>query len=131
MDCSGIEVRTIFYDHRENIMTYFTGEGADEVVSKLLSRDEIQRLKVVGGVRYVTRGNIVYEIDFGIPEDYDSTTLYYDPKFNMFQDDDGWTMYNIFSLVTPQQVMVFKNKKEDMIVYGKNKTYVELIYADY
>ena len=133
MDCDNLEVISLHYDYRENVMTYQTGEYADDIVSKLLSPERLSFLKQTGGVEYISnyKPNTVYEIDFPIPDDYEVITLYYEPETNMIYDDDGWVLYNIFSLITPQDLMLFKNKMRDMRVYGRNGRLVDLIYSDY
>jgi hypothetical protein len=54
--------------------------------------------------------------------------VYYYESENIFIDERGDTIYNIYSIVDPNLVYLFKNKKEDMIVYGVHGQKVEMLY---
>lgn len=48
--------------------------------------------------------------------DGDLFPLYYDVEDNMFYQEGGWITYDIFTYITPQELMIFKNRKEDMCI---------------
>lgn len=59
------------------------------------------------------------------------TQLYYDVEKNLIFDEGGYTVYNIFGIITPQALLLFQQKKEDMFFYGVEGQLVELYYPDY
>jgi hypothetical protein len=62
-----------------------------------------------------------YEEDIG---------LFYNLDDNIFTDEDGFEVVDIFSIIHPNFVYLFKTKKEDMVVYGVDGQIVELFYPD-
>lgn len=66
-------------------------------------------------------------------EDYDCDevyTIYYDEEKNVMIDCDGFMLFDIFDLITPNDLFLFKSKKEDMLIRGKRHL-VELIWPDF
>lgn len=58
-------------------------------------------------------------------------TLFYDPDINRFIDGLGRVVNDIFRIITPNQAMVFKERKDMLLVKdrsGENK--VTLIYLE-
>jgi hypothetical protein len=37
--------------------------------------------------------------------------LLYDPDYNYFTDKYGWIQYDIYRILTPNQIMLFKKKR--------------------
>jgi hypothetical protein len=64
--------------------------------------------------------------------DYDEEDAYfinYEAKKNIFYLDGGFINYNIFAIMTPNEVAWFKRVKEDVVVRTKDgDTYI--IYYD-
>ena len=59
----------------------------------------------------------------------DHRQLYYDERDNVMIDEWGQIVFNIFEIITPSILALFKHKKEYMIVYGKKYNHpIELIY---
>ncbi len=63
--------------------------------------------------------------------------FFYNPIKNLFVDTDGFIMYEIFRLVSPGQLFLFKKNKKDMkivtkgnviMLYWTNGTGLELDY---
>jgi len=46
--------------------------------------------------------------------------LYYDSKDNVFYDEDGFVVFNIFDYITPTDLYLFKNSIYDMFVSYDN-----------
>lgn len=54
--------------------------------------------------------------------------LYYDKDSNRFIDEDGYIIYYIFGIVTPNDIYLFKKNKEYMLLKGVHGEMVELIW---
>lgn len=48
--------------------------------------------------------------------DGDLFPLYYDEENNQFFQEGGWVVYDIFTYITPNELLIFKNKKEDLCI---------------
>ena len=57
--------------------------------------------------------------------------IYYNANRNVFVDEGGFEIYNIYRVLSPNVVFLLKHDKQDMFVYGINGEYIELIYEDY
>ena len=56
-------------------------------------------------------------------------TLFYDPDINRFVDGFGKVMHDIFRLITPDQLMLFRQNKNICSVKDvSNSFFVSLIY---
>ncbi|MDF2800256.1 MAG: hypothetical protein K0S61_159 [Anaerocolumna sp.] len=55
---------------------------------------------------------------------------YYDEKQNLLTDEEGEEIVDIFSIISPNSLYLFKAKKKDMLVYGVTGNLVGLIYPD-
>lgn len=58
----------------------------------------------------------------------DYVSYYFNADKNVFIDESGYEMRNIFSIISPNMMYLFKKKKEDMFVYGLSGEFIELIY---
>ena len=110
-------VLTIYYDRNSN--TFEDDFNSNIDVYKLMSNS---------GTYYTNKSGIVYEIEF--PIDDINKTLSYDPNLNMIFDEYGHIVYNIFHFVSPIMLSIFKQRKETMIINGKNGEVIELTYDD-
>jgi hypothetical protein len=76
----------------------------------------------------------MYTQPFDIPPEYngDSIGMYYDRDNNIFVDEDGFPIYEIFTMITPNDLYLFKKKKCYMIVNHKTLKNVvcELYWLD-
>jgi hypothetical protein len=54
--------------------------------------------------------------------------IYYSETSNVFFDEGGYIIDNIYRVLSPNVIYVLKYKKEDMFVFGLNGEYIELIY---
>jgi hypothetical protein len=86
------------------------------------------------GTYYVeskTDKDVLYEFIFPEDGNYDEdeiTTLHYNEIKNIMCDNEGQEIFNIFSIITPNTLYLFKKKKESMIVYGTDGQLVRLEY---
>jgi len=58
------------------------------------------------------------------------STYYYNKEKNIMIDEDGFEIFNIFNIISPNSLFLFKYKKDDMFVFGTSGKVVELIYPD-
>lgn len=56
--------------------------------------------------------------------------LYYVKEENYMIDSDGRIVYDLFRLITPSQLRLFKEREEWMIVQGVDGDLIELIYPE-
>lgn len=54
--------------------------------------------------------------------------LFFDPEENVFLDECGFMIFDIFSIIDPIIVYLFKLKKEYMFTYDTSGHRVELFY---
>lgn len=71
------------------------------------------------------------DTDYYWADVYDDSdvTLYYDKDKNVMMDDAGFVVFDIFHIISPNTLYLFKTKKEDMFVYGTDGQPVVLIYS--
>ena len=50
------------------------------------------------------------------PDELDVVTLFYNNEENKFIDKDGWIVWDIFKYITPNDLYLFRKKKECMVV---------------
>lgn len=64
---------------------------------------------------------------------HDSIALFYDEETNRFITSvEGEIVNNPYKYVTPSQVFLFKQKKEDLVFVDVTRSFiVELVYLDY
>lgn len=69
-------------------------------------------------------------IEFLFADELEIEQLYYDCEENVMFDADGYIVFDIFRLITPSQLQIFKEGQTWMMVQGKNGLAIELIYPD-
>ena len=57
-------------------------------------------------------------------------TMHYDFEKNCFIDEMGETIYNIFDYITPNELFIFREEKEDLFIIKPNGGYVEIIFPE-
>jgi hypothetical protein len=72
--------------------------------------------------------DIYYGMELAIKTAAEVYTYYYNEEKNIMIDEDGQEIFNIFSIITPNALYLFKENKEDMFVYGIHGELVELVY---
>lgn len=58
----------------------------------------------------------------------DFCQLYYNKDTNTITDDMGDLVFNIFDYVTPNELLIFKLKRQDILANSRYGQLVELIY---
>lgn len=121
------ETLTIFYDDNTNTFEDDYGNVENSVVD-IMSQDDMIYYKRVGGTYYRDIGGVSYEIVFPMREP--NRTLYYDIDLNVMMDEDCFPIFNIFSIISPNDLYLFKKNKESVEVRGVNDGFIELIWPD-
>lgn len=57
-------------------------------------------------------------------------TLFYDKRINRMIDEDGFPVFDIFNIIRPNDLYMFKELKEDVVVMSIDKRLVELVYPE-
>lgn len=73
--------------------------------------------------------NYIELLDLGFE---DSIGLFYDRDKNVFIDEDGFIVWSIFEIITPNDLFLFKLNQEYMLVQHRTmpEVLVELYYPD-
>jgi len=116
----------IYYDDNTNIFTDEYGNTEDSVVD-IMTYDDMLHYKKVGGTCYHDLGGVTYIIDFPVRDN--NRVLYYDVAENYIYDEKGCIVFNIFSIITPNDLFIFKYKKETMMFDTLSGGAVELQYC--
>jgi len=121
-----LENLLIYYDDNTNMFSDEYGNTEESVVD-LMPYDDMMHYKRVGGIYYRIIGGSTYVIDF--PVRSDRRLLMYDSVANVIYDEGGAIVFNIFSIITPNELYLFKIKKESMIFDILTGGLVELQYC--
>jgi hypothetical protein len=68
------------------------------------------------------------------PENFDtyeeSVAIYYNKSTNRFEDDDGYPIFDIYRIISPNDFYMFMHKKEYMITNHQSlsQVFVEMYY---
>jgi len=123
-----MEVTTIYYDYNKNL--FYDEFGQIEYdITDIMPFEQVMIYKKVGGTYYTKINGEVFEIEFPISISNDRA-LYYYAKDNTMCDDDGDIIYNIFSIITPNDLMLFKKGKETVWIKDIDGDNIELVYSD-
>jgi hypothetical protein len=57
-----------------------------------------------------------------------ANSYFYDSINNVMRDENGNEVLNIFEIISPNMLWLFKMKKHDMLVYSLKGKFVELLY---
>lgn len=64
-------------------------------------------------------------------EDDEDILLFYDEERNVMIDFNGRVVFNIFEIISPNVLFLFKKHKEHMVVRGRNGVRIELIWPEH
>ena len=95
-------------------------------ISDLLPKDKIMEYKQRGGTYYSSSDGETIEIDFPIRDNY--RLLSYYQESNTFTDADDEIIVNIFSIITPNNLFMFKKNKENVVIKGIQGRVIDLLY---
>jgi hypothetical protein len=71
---------------------------------------------------------IIDKFDYDNYEYDDVFHMYYDSEQNVFYYDGGFIAYDIYAVMTPNEVFLFKHNKEDMIIRTVSGDIYEITY---
>jgi len=121
-----MEELLIYYDDNTNMFHDEYGNTETTVVD-IMTYDDMMHYKRVGGVCYHDLGGVTYVIDFPIRDD--RRNLKYDSTENVVYDEGGAIVFNIFSIITPNELYMFKLKKKNAVLDMIEGGLVELQYC--
>lgn len=122
------EYTTIYYNDNDNTFQDDYDADYEYDILSIMENDQIIYYKRVGGIVYSQVDDEEFEIVFPIRDQ--DRTLYYDIEANVIYDEHGINLFNIFSVITPNDLYLFKNKKETIEIRGTNGHMVELIWPN-
>jgi hypothetical protein len=118
-----MDIVSIHYDDNKNS---FDDDGA---ISGIIPIKRLKTHKKTGGIFYYKDSddeNITYKVIFPIREL--DRMLYYYSQDNTFDDEDGNIMFNLFSLIPPNDLFMFKKNKKSVCLDGVHGGKISLIY---
>lgn len=59
----------------------------------------------------------------------DITPYYYDPEDNTIRDDGGFIIYDIYRIISPGALLLFKQKQETVVMKDLSGNLIELVWA--
>lgn len=122
------ETLIIYYDDNTNSFDDDYGNTEDSVVD-IMTYDDMIHYKKVGGTYYCDINGVSYEIVFPIRNI--NRMLQYDSKERIIYDEEGNIVFNIFSIIDPNILYIFKKNKKNMVADTILGGSVELIWIDY
>ena len=123
-----MEIVYINYDANRNI--FEDEDGTEYKISSIMSDSDIYHYKDVGGVYYFNdlKEYVRYEVLF--PSKHLNRSLYYDKASNIFYDELGNLVFNIFDIITSNDLFLFKKRKSNIIIKGIIKdSIIKIIYS--
>ena len=118
-----MDIVAIQYDDTKNT---FDDDGA---ISGIIPIKKLIKHKKQGGTYYYEDPDDedrVYQVEFPYREL--DRTMVYDSYANLFENEDGEIMYNIFSLITTNELLMFKKNKKSVCLDGLQGGKVSLMY---
>jgi hypothetical protein len=61
---------------------------------------------------------------------YVEQTLFYNKRINRMIDEYGLPVFDIFNIIRPNDLYMFKKLKEDVVVMSIDKRLIELVYSE-
>ena len=123
-----MDVQTIYYDSNSNLFLNEV-DGLECEISDIMEIEQILYYKKVGGTVYANMYGEEFQIIFPIPTISDRT-IYYCAKDNTFMDEEDNILFNIFSLITPNDLFLFKKNKKNKTIIGIDGIIVRIMYSD-
>lgn len=123
-----MDIITIYYDCNSNL--FEDDDGIEYGLSSIISDEDMILYKEFGGTYYYDDPEFYIRYEVIFPKNDPNRTLYYDIEANLMFDEHGNIMYNIFSLISPNDLYLFKKNKKTMDVYGRSGGNIELIWPD-
>jgi len=124
----GREYRSIYYNDNTNTFEDEYCADYDYDISNLMENDQILFYKKMGGNVYTRVDDEDFEIVFPVRDE--DRTLCYDIDDNTMCDEYGPIVFNIFNIVYPSVLYLFKKNRKTVNVIGINGCKVELKWPD-
>lgn len=122
-----METLVIYYDDNTNSFEDDYGNTEDSVVD-IMTYDDMIHYKKEGGTYYREMDGTKYEIVFPFRDQ--ERRLQYDSETNIIYDEGGSIVFNIFSIIDPNTLYLFKSGKEDMMVSTVSGGTASLMWID-
>jgi len=61
---------------------------------------------------------------------FDIVNLFYDPEKNVILDDCGFMIFDIYKIISPNRLFLFKTQKQHMSTWDKNGGLIVLYYGE-
>jgi hypothetical protein len=61
---------------------------------------------------------------------FDVINLFYDPERNAIFDDCGFMVFDIYKLITPNRLFLFKKQKQHMSTWDEHGDLIVLYYGE-
>jgi len=121
---------TIYYNDNTNLFTDEDGIEYD-ITDKLMPYDEVIFYKKNGGTYHVNdlEYGEEYDIEFPVLINLNRVITYYEEN-NLLFDEAYEVVFNIYTIITPNDLFLFKENKKNVCIKGVNGGMVDLIYCD-
>ena len=122
------EVTPIYYNYNTNAFTDEFGQVRYDI-SDIMPFGQIMLYKRIGGAYYCKANSEgeVFCVNFPMSIDSNRKIIYY-PIDNTFNDEDDEIIFNIFSILTPNDLLLFKQNKQSICIPGPQGGMIDLIY---
>jgi len=114
---------SIYYNDSDNSFEDDSGEFFYDI-SDIMPIDDIAKYKKVGGTYYYIINGESVEIEFPIRDSI--RTLNYDALTNVMYDEEGDILFNMFSIITPNDLYMFKTEKQSITITKPSGDILEL-----
>jgi len=126
----GDEAMLICYNDNNNTFEDEMGQ-IEYDISDIMPIDQILFFKKNGGTYYTDGSRDEHDIQtfaISFPIRDLERSIYYDRFTNMFDDEYGELVFNIFSIITPNDLLLFKQNKKTIFVNNLKGGVVKMVY---
>ncbi len=57
-------------------------------------------------------------------------SYFYNPETRILSDENGWPIFNIYSLVSPNMFFLFTKRKDNVLLKNKRGELIELVWCE-
>jgi len=118
-------IMTILYNDNHNLFTDEFGQ-VEYNISDIMPIDTVLYYKREGGTYRSKINGEIFDIEFPFREV--NRSIYYDPVNNIFEDEEGDFIFNLYSIIRPNDLLLFKKEKRTIFVNGIRGGRVEINY---
>ena len=116
---------SIYYNDYDNTFEDMDGNMLYDI-SNYLPIEKIMKYKQIGGTYYSSVGGDDFEIVFPIRDNYRLIAYY--QETNTFLDEEDVPIFNIFDMLKPNDVFMFKKNKKNAVIKGVQDRIIDLLY---